>query len=185
MRVIVAFESMYGNTHQIATAIASGFEPTDNVTVLPVRELADGPAPDVLVVGMPTHGHGLPRPGSRRTAIDSARSAHGDLTVEPTAAGSGVREWLPTLTGPTAAGVAAFDTRFRAPGWLAGHPARRVLRRLVEGGARQLAPAESYYIDKSEHLRAGELDRARQWGTTLRQRAAEQFAGTFAPGTDG
>lgn len=169
MRVIVAFESMYGNTHQIATAIASGFDPTDEVSVLPVSEIDRGSAADVLVVGMPTHAHGLPRPSSRRAAIESAHSPNGDLTVDAAANSTGVREWLPTVTNKVASHVAAFDTRFRAPSWLAGHPARRVLRHLTSTGAQRLAPAESFYVDKHEQLRPGELERAKSWGSALRE----------------
>lgn len=171
MRVIVAYESMYGNTHQVASAIASGFDSTDDVIVVPVSELGTNPEADVLVVGMPTHAHGLPRPASRRAAIEGAHSATGDLPVDPTADGSGVREWLPTVTNEVARRVATFDTRFHAPSWLAGHPARRVLRDLTKGGARRLAPAQSFYVDKNEHLRPGELERAKQWGSNLRELA--------------
>jgi hypothetical protein len=171
MRVIVAYESIYGNTHQIATAIARGFDSTDDVRVVPVSELGVNPAADVLVVGMPTHAHGLPRPASRRAAIQGAHSANGDLPVDPAADGSGVREWLQTVPAGLAGSVATFDTRFRAPAWLAGHPARRVLRHLTRAGAHRLAGAESFYVDKSEHLRPGELARAKQWGSHLREYA--------------
>ena len=171
MRVIVAYESMYGNTHQVASAIASGFGSTDDVTVVAVSELGNNPAADVLVVGMPTHAHGLPRPASRRAAIQGAHSANEDLPVDPAADGSGVREWLQTVPDGVASSVATFDTRFRAPAWLVGHPARRVLRHLAKAGAHRLTRAESFYVDKSEHLRPGELERAKQWGSNLREYA--------------
>jgi hypothetical protein len=171
MRVIVAYESMYGNTHQIASAIASGFDSTDDVSVVPVRDLGADHGADVLVVGMPTHAHGLPRPASRRTAIEGAHTATGDLPVDPDAEGSGVREWLRSNPDCGAGSVAAFDTRFRTPAWLGGHPARRVLRHLTKAGAHRLAGAESFYVDKTEHLRPGELERAKQWGSNLREYA--------------
>ena len=64
MRAVIIYESMFGNTHAIADAIAKGLEPLDNVVVVPVVEagrerLGDA---DLLVVGGPTHFHGMSRP---------------------------------------------------------------------------------------------------------------------------
>ena len=36
MRAVIVYESMYGNTHLIADAIAKGMEPGNEVTVIPV-----------------------------------------------------------------------------------------------------------------------------------------------------
>ena len=38
MRAVIVYESMFGNTHVIADAIAKGLEPLDNVVVVPVAE---------------------------------------------------------------------------------------------------------------------------------------------------
>ena len=62
---------------------------------------------------------------------------------------------------------AAFDTRFRPPGWLVGHPARRISRTLSRRGATPLAAPASFFIDKHEQLIAGELERAQAWGKHL------------------
>ena len=52
MRVVIIYESMYGNTHAIADAIAQGLEPGNRVSVVPVagasEELLDGA--DLVVV---------------------------------------------------------------------------------------------------------------------------------------
>src|SRR4029077_19471920 len=46
MRAVIVYESMYGNTHRIADAIAKGMKPGNEVTVIPVstvtRELLNG-----------------------------------------------------------------------------------------------------------------------------------------------
>ena len=171
MRVVIGYESMYGHTRRLAEAIAEAF-PDDEGTIGPVSSL-DPPAldADVVIIGAPTHAHGLPRPSSRRTAIDSAHTRYDEHTVDPSAAGPGVREWLEQLPDEVSAGVAVFDTRFRPPGWLVGHPARRVSRALARRGAAVLARPESFFIDRHEHLVPGELERARAWGHTLRERA--------------
>ena len=58
MRVVVAYESMYGNTHRIAEAIADGLRSAGDVTVVPASQLEWEPldATDLVVVGgPPTH----------------------------------------------------------------------------------------------------------------------------------
>ena len=41
------------------------------------------------------------------------------------------------------------------------------MRRLRKSGGDELAPAESFLVDKHQELEPGELDRARDWGATL------------------
>ena len=172
MRVVVAFESMYGHTRLVAQAVADGFG-GDDVAVIPISELDRETldAVDVLVVGSPTHTHGLPRVGTRKVAIEAAHTPGDDQTVDPSASFSGVREWLATLPEGMDVKVATFDTRFRPPAWLTGHPARHVARVMRRHGADLLAHSASFHVDHHEQLRAGELDRARQWGRRLGERA--------------
>ncbi|HWC35105.1 MAG TPA: flavodoxin domain-containing protein [Mycobacteriales bacterium] len=175
MRVVVAFESMYGHTRSLAQAIAEGFE-ADSVTVLPISQLDRQTlaAADVLIVGSPTHAHGLPRVGTRKVAIASAHVPGDDQEVDPSAASTGVREWLATLPAKVQVTAATYDTRFRPPAWITGHPARHVARRLRRSGAELLAHPTSFYVDHHEQLRAGELERARSWGKRLAERARER-----------
>lgn len=174
MRVLVAFESMYGHTRQVAQAIAEGFE-GDAVAVMPISQLSRQAVDhaDVLVVGCPTHTHGMPRPGTRKVAIESAHVPGNDQDVDPSAASPGVREWLATLPARVNVKVATFDTRFRPPSWITGHPARHVGRDLRRRGAELLDRPASFYVDHVEQLRPGELERARVWGQQLRKRAAQ------------
>ena len=115
MRVLVVYESMYGNTHAVATDIASGVSAADEVTLVPVtrasRELVA--AADLIVAGAPTHRHGISTIGSRRMATETAREPDSGLTMDPDADGPGLRAWLEALN---AEGVlaAAFDTRLGA-----------------------------------------------------------------------
>jgi hypothetical protein len=172
MRVVIAYESMYGNTHRVAEAIASGFGNDHVVTVAPINQV--NPAEmdaDVLVIGAPTHAHGLPRPNTRRAAADGARTKYDKHQLEPAAAEPGVREWLQRLPASLSVQTAAFDTRFRPPAWLVGHPARQVSRKLQRLGACVLARPESFFVDKHEQLKPGELDRARAWGERLSRQA--------------
>ena len=171
MRIVIGYESMYGHTRRLAEAIADAFR-DDDVTCGPVSDL-DKTAieADIVIIGVPTHAHGMPRPSTRRTAIDSAETRYDQHAVDPSAAGTGVREWLEQLPDTVSAGVAVFDTRFRPPAWLVGHPARHVSRALARRGAKVLVKPESFFIDKHEHLRPGETERARSWGQAIREQA--------------
>lgn len=81
MKAVVIFESMYGNTRAIAEAVAEGIGAGRDVqvTVLPVsaadRELIRDA--DLLVVGGPTHAHGMSghRPGAPRTMPLASKTA--------------------------------------------------------------------------------------------------------------
>ena len=97
MRTVVVYESMYGNTHLVADAIADGLRggsPGADVVVMPVADataqvLADT---DLVVVGGPTHVHGMSRPTTRHAAVDTAAKPDSGLTAEPDAEGPGLRE---------------------------------------------------------------------------------------------
>src|SRR5262249_61631454 len=96
MRVVIVYESMFGNTHLIADAIAKGLAPGNVVTVVPAaqagREVLD--RADLLVVGGPTHVHGMSRPPSRAAAAQMAQTEDSHLTVDSSAEGPGLRNWL-------------------------------------------------------------------------------------------
>jgi hypothetical protein len=112
MRALVVYESMYGNTHAIATHIASGLCAVHDVTLVPVsrasRQLAA--MADLIVAGAPTHRHGLPTIASRRIAVETAREPGSGLTMDPDADGPSLRAWLEALEAEGAL-AAAFDTR--------------------------------------------------------------------------
>jgi hypothetical protein len=90
---LVVYESMYGNTDSLAHAIAKGIEEVMSVTVVNVNHASSLSllAIDLLVVGGPTHIHGLSRQSTRDVAISSATP---ELPLDVDAVGTGVREWL-------------------------------------------------------------------------------------------
>ncbi len=64
MRTVVIYESMYGNTHLIADAIADGLRSVSgDVAIVPVADTVDDvlEGADLVVVGGPTHAHGMSR----------------------------------------------------------------------------------------------------------------------------
>jgi flavorubredoxin len=171
MRAAVVYESMFGNTHAIADAIGKGLELVDNVVVVPVVEagrerLGDA---DLLVVGGPTHFHGMSRTRTRKWAASTAQKPKNDLALDRDAHGPGVRDWLTSL-GHGRTKVAAFDTRFKGPAVLRGRASKVISRKLRKHGFEVVAKSESFFVTLQSHLEPGEEDRAREWGKRLATR---------------
>lgn len=165
MKAVVVYESMYGNTHVVADAIGRGLAASGEVVVVPVAEAAPalvGEA-DLVVVGGPTHAHGMSRPSTRQAAVDQAKAN----PIDPAASGPGVREWLETMP-PIAASAAAFDTRAGvAPALLTGRASKGIAKQLHQHGFGQVVEPESFLVDKDNHLEPGEEERAVEWGARL------------------
>jgi menaquinone-dependent protoporphyrinogen IX oxidase len=168
MRALVVYESMYGNTRVIATDIAAGLRDTYEVTLVPVsRATPDLIArADLLVVGGPTHLHGLSTASSRQAARKAVGKPDSGLALDPDAGGPALRDWLAGLTpGHTLA--AAFDTRMAGAPVLTGRASRGISRLLKRHGYRLIAPPESFVVTKLNTLVDGESSRARRWGAAL------------------
>jgi len=172
MKAIVVFESMYGNTRAIAEAVAKGIETAGaaEVTVVPVSQ-ADGEAirqADLVVVGGPTHAHGMSHAATRRAARDAAGKPNSTLRMDPAATvdGPGIREWL-THLGSTGGLVAAFDTRLDAPPIFTGRAAPKIARQLQRRGFAPVADPESFLVTKETELCPGETARAQDWGSRV------------------
>ena len=172
MQAVVVYESMFGNTHAIADAvgkgIGQGLEPADNVVVVPVAEAGREPLgdADLLVVGGPTHFHGMSRTRTRRWAAATAQKPKNDLALDRDAQGPGVRDWLRSL-GHGHAKFAAFDTRFKGPAFLRGRASRTISRQLRRRGFEVVAKPESFFVTLQNHLEPDEEARAREWGKRL------------------
>jgi flavodoxin-like protein len=173
MKVLVVYESMYGNTRTIAEAIGSGLGA--DTEVLPVREASPErvASADLLVVGGPTHVRGMSRPSSRKAARDAARKPATTLTLEPGADGIGLREWFDSV-GTVSCRAAAFDTRIDIAAIFAGRAAPRIARLLRQHGAHLVAPPHSFLVDKQNHLLDAEPARAHAWGEDLARAASGQ-----------
>ncbi|MEV4689078.1 flavodoxin family protein [Microbacterium sp. LWH3-1.2] len=167
MRALVVYESMFGNTHRIADAIADGMADGSDVSVFDVSDAPQRVPDDVdlLVVGGPTHAFSMSRLATRRGA---ARRG-GAYTDVP----EGLREWLHALPAPpSACAFAAFDTRVDMPllPGAASQSAARVARKL----GLEVVDTASFLVEGYEGpLVGGQLQRAREWGHGL----TEQLAG--------
>jgi Flavodoxin len=167
VRIAVIYESIYGNTGAIAEAIADGLRVHGDVTLEPADDQAFMDV-DLLVVGAPTHAHGLPTAMTRRgveAAAQAAEEKGQPLESGPTPA---VRSFVDRLQKGTGRSAACFDTRFDKSPLLTGSAAKTIAKKLGRLGYELVAPPESFFVLDSEGpLMDGELERAREWGASL------------------
>lgn len=168
MSALVVYESMFGNTKRIALAVADGI-----ATRLPVKAVEVGDAPEdiggdveLLVVGGPTHAHGMSSPATRKSAAERAREPLVSQRI-------GIREWLDRAkTGLFDVHAAAFDTRINGMAIFTGSAAKGYTRGLRSAGFRVDWPAQSFLVNMrtppgEDALLAGQLEEARAWGQAL------------------
>lgn len=176
-RALVIYESMYGNTEQIAKAIGEGLADSRTVEVLEVGTAPSGLLHDVglIVVGGPTHAFGMSRPGTREAAAREVKSPM-------VSSGIGVREWLEQLQLPADVPVgAAFDTHVDHPKLLrhVGSAAAGIAKRLAKLGVANVAEPEHFWVAGTlGPLRDGELDRARRFGQGIAEAAGTRILRT-------
>ena len=168
MEILVVYESSYGNTHLIADAIGEGVGTAHTVQVVPVakatRELVD--RADLVVVGGPTHIHGMSRPATREKAVEAAHQDGSTLVLDADAEGPGLREWFDTL-GRVDANSAAFDTRIDASPLMTGRASKGISKQLRHHGFHEIAGPMSFLVTKQTHLAEGQQAAAREWGQSL------------------
>ena len=170
MRALVVYESMFGNTHTVAQHIAEGVGTVFETTIVPVHDATSGliAAADLVVIGGPTHVHGMSSERSRAGAVDQA-AQDDDLELDPDAFGEGLRDWFGGLGDDAGSNhlAAVFDTRVHASALLTGQASKGITKRLRTHGFDMVVDGESFFVDKSNHLEAGEADRATAWGRTV------------------
>lgn len=161
MRVMVVYESVWGNTEKIAQEIAAGFDDVE-VEVREVSEESEiGDNLDLLVLGGPTHAFSMSSSSTR----DSARN-QGATNIPKI----GIREWIERQKTPTRPIlVATFDTKVVTPR-LPGSAAKKAMKPLIALGFQPLAKPKTFRVHGySGPVAEGELERAREWGVELAQ----------------
>jgi flavodoxin len=149
VKALVLYDSKFGNTERIAEAVALALQesvPTRLASIADVGDCAEALAGvDLLLVGGPTHRHGISVP---------------------------LRETLERLEGPAFGGmrVAVFDTRPHGTRLLTGSAAVRLARLLRRRGAWLVVPPASFVVESAEGpLERGELEHARDWALEVLQ----------------
>ena len=168
MKALVLYETMYGNTRKVAEAIAHGL---DGAVAAAAVEVGDAKEEQVaecglLVVGGPTHVHGMSRPSTRRSAVGVA-SATGEFDAG-SRTNMGVREWLSAVQAAVPGQLAAaFDTRNHGPGLITGKASKGISEGLRKAGFSLLAKPESFEVGPGPSVAPEEIDRATRWGREL------------------
>ena len=136
METLVAYESLFGRTHAIAEAIAAGLRPHGEVRMVPVGDAGTDMIAwaYLVIVGGPTHIHGMSRSKSREDGRARAAKPDTTLTLDPAASGPGVREWLDALVKVDGKSGAAFDTRVTGPALITGRASGAIARGLRHRG---------------------------------------------------
>ena len=155
MKTIVVYDSVFGNTEQIARVIGNALGGPDEVGVFRVTGVSAESLKGVslIVVGSPTR------------------------VFRPT---QPIQDFLKNMSAGALNGVraAAFDTRIAAEdtnsGFLRlmvkifGYAAEPMARALEKKGGKLAAPAEGFFVKDTEGpLKAGEVERAAAWAKQL------------------
>jgi len=167
MRAVIVYESLFGNTKMLSDAIATALRAQYEVVVISASDvsleyLAQA---DLIVLGAPTHAHGMSRSGTRQGTTNQGVAP--EVAMAP-----GMRELLEKLVATRDCAVGAFDTRLRGPRWLTGSASKDITGRLRSAGFRVIVPPESFLVTGTRGpLIDGEIERAGRWGGTLAERA--------------
>lgn len=151
MKVLVIFDSMYGNTEKIARAIGAGLAAAGDINILRATQVDPDQAAgvDLLVVGSPTQAFSpmagtkdfLSALGARQ--LDEVKFAAFDTRVDVKEVGSKLLTFM--------------VDRF-------GYAAEKIARGLKAKGGLQVVPPAGFIVDGKEGpLKAGELERATAW----------------------
>jgi hypothetical protein len=162
MKIAVIYESIYGNTAAVAEAIADGLRGAGDVDVGPAGD--DPIDVDLLVVGAPTHAHGLPTSMGRKAlekAAEDAEAKGEPLDYQPTPA---VRQLIDRLPEREGVAAACFDTRFEKSRILTGSAAKTMTRKLSRKGYRHRRARKLLRDRHGGPAQGRELERARRWG---------------------
>ena len=144
MKTIVVYDSLYGNTEQIARAIGGGIEGEVNVVKVGEADVAGLGAYDLIIIGSPTQGGRYPK--NMQAFLDKVPA--GALKDKK---------------------AAAFDTRVKTK-WVKifGYAAPRIANALKDKGAGLVAPGEGFFVKATKGpLLEGEPERAAAWAKQI------------------
>ncbi len=162
MKILVVYESYWGNTAAVARAIAEGLGPEARAMSTAEAKGEALAAFDLIVAGSPIIGFQLPTEKSR----NDMAAKPGKAPAPPDLSHPSMRSWLEAL--PQASGrarAAAFETGFKLS---PGGSAAKILKLLEGKGYRPIAKKQRFLVKTSYGpVREGELDRAKAWGAEL------------------
>ncbi len=157
MKVMIVYDSVYGNTEQIAKAVASAFQDQDELTLLPASEATPDQVAEagLVIFGAPTQGG------------------------KPT---KGIQEFINRIPDTTVKGtnVAVFDTRITSKlAGIFGYAAGKMAGSLKARGGNVISEPEGFFVKGSKGpLKDGELERAASWAKGIAEAQRARMAYT-------
>ena len=147
MNALVIYHSQFGNTEQVAEAIAGVFQGVGAARTMRASQVAEADLQgvDLVVMGTPTHKMNLP---------EAVRPIFEDLPKR-------------SLRGVP---IAAFDTSYKMSAFLARFTAaKKVDRKLRKLGGKRLLPPETFHVEDNHEgpLYDGEIERAKAWAESI------------------
>jgi flavodoxin len=157
MKTLIVYDSVFGNTEQIARAIGQTLGAPEEAETLHVNKVTPARlvGEELVIVGSPTRG------------------------FRPTET---MRKFLDSIPGDALQGmkVAAFDTRISIGDVnnalltvfvrIFGYAAQPMANKLIKKGGTLVAPPEGFFVKGSEGpLKDGERERAAEWARRIAQ----------------
>jgi flavorubredoxin len=159
MKVIVVYESHWGNTAAVARAIADGYGPEARVLTTDEASPTEVVDADLIVAGAPVMAFSLPSDRMLATMAGDKKAP-----TPPELSHASMRSWLDRLTAGRGRS-AAFETALR---WSPGGATGAIDGSLQQAGFTRLTKGRRFVVKSSYGpLREGELERAKEWGTAL------------------
>ena len=159
MKVIVVYESHWGNTATVARAIADGFGPEAQVLTTDEASPTVVADTDLIVAGAPVMAFNLPSDKMLATMAGDRKAP-----TPPELSHASMRSWLDRIAAGRGRS-AAFETALR---WSPGGATGAIDDRLQRAGFKRLAKGRRFVVKGSYGpLRDGELERAQEWGSEL------------------
>ena len=152
MKTLVVYDSVYGNTEEIAKAIGDAISGEIKMVHISAENLKELAGIDLLIIGSPTHG-GRPTPAIQDFLDRGLETAIKGINV------------------------ATFDTRYST--WLVrifGYAAEKIAGTLRKKGFVLILPPEGFFVkSKKGPLREGELERAVNWAKEITKQSGSNM----------
>jgi flavodoxin len=157
MKVLIVYDSVFGNTEKVAQAIGAALGPQGQVETLPVGQVTVDKLRglDLLIVGSPTRSF-RPTPAISQLLKSLPKNQLAGIQV----AAFDTRIWLDTIDS------AAF--RFIVD--KGGYAANTIANALKKKGGQLLVPPEGFLVTGEQGpLKEGELERAVTWARQMNE----------------
>jgi flavodoxin len=157
MKVLVVYDSFFGNTERIAQSIGNALGQPEDIGILRVADVRPEQLTGLklLIVGSPTRAFS-PSPAIKKFLKSIPRDGLKDIKVAA----------FDTRITDEEIDSAVFFLRFLVN--IFGYAAKPISDRLVKKGGQLTAPPEGFYVQGTEGpLKEGELQRASDWAKQI------------------